>query len=47
MQDFPAIIDAAKASGAEWVVVEQDKPSMGLTPLECAKKSIEYVKSII
>ena len=47
MQDFPAIVKAAKESGAEWVVVEQDKPSMGLTPMECAKKSIDYVKSII
>ena len=47
MQDFPAIIKSAKESGAEWVVVEQDKPSMGLTPMECAKKSIDYVKSII
>jgi sugar phosphate isomerase/epimerase len=47
MQDFPAIIKSATESGAEWVVVEQDKPSMGLTPMECAKKSIDYVRSII
>jgi sugar phosphate isomerase/epimerase len=47
IQNFPAIIESAIASGAEWVVVEQDKPSMGLTPMECAKKSIEYVKSIL
>ena len=46
MQDFPAIIEAASASGAEWLVVEQDKPSMGLTPMECAKASIDYLRSI-
>ena len=45
-QDFPAILAAAKDAGALWVVVEQDSPSMGLTPLECAKKSIDYVKTI-
>lgn len=45
-QDIPAIVEAAKAAGTEWFVVEQDKPSMGLTPMECAQKSIEYLRSI-
>ncbi len=45
-QDFPAILKAAKEAGASWVVVEQDQPSMGLTPMECAAKSREYLKSI-
>ena len=45
LQDFPAILDAAKDAGAEWVVVEQDNPSMGLTPMESIKKSIDYLKS--
>ena len=45
-QDFPAILEAAKKAGAEWVVVEQDQPSMGLTPIECATKSREYLKTI-
>jgi hypothetical protein len=26
--------------------VEQDKPSLGLTPLECAKASIDYLKTL-
>ena len=47
LQNFPAILDAADAAGAEWVVVEQDKPSMELTSMECAKKSIEYLRSIM
>ncbi len=46
VQDFPAILKAAEESGAEWVVVEQDNPSMGKTPLECAKMSIDYLKTI-
>jgi len=42
-QDFPAIVAAADAGGAEWYVVEQDKPSMGLNALECAKVSVDYL----
>lgn len=45
-QSFPEILKASEDAGAEWVVVEQDQPSMGLTPLECAAKSREYLKSI-
>ena len=46
VQDFPAILAAAKQAGTKWVVVEQDQPSMGLTPIECAKVSIDYLKSL-
>ena len=46
IQNFPAILDAAKDAGAEWVIVEQDNPSMGLTPMECIEKSRTYLKSI-
>ena len=45
-QDFPAILKASLEAGASWVVVEQDKPSMDLTPMECAAKSRAYLKSI-
>ena len=45
-QDFPAILKAAEEAGAEWVVVEQDNPSMGLTPMECIAKSREYLKTL-
>ena len=41
------IAEAVEAVGAEWVVVEQDKPSMGLTSMESAKKSIDYLRSIM
>lgn len=45
-QDFIAILEAAKESGTRWVVVEQDEPSMDKTRMECAKLSIEYLKSL-
>ena len=46
VQDVPAIIAASKAAGSKWFVVEQDQPSMGKNPLECAQMSIEYLKSL-
>ena len=46
LQNFPPILEAAKEAGTEWVVVEQDRPSLGLTPMECAKVSIDYLKTI-
>ena len=46
VQDFPAILEAAKDAGSEWVVVEMDNPSMGLTPMECADKARAYLKTI-
>jgi len=45
-QNFPVILEAAEKAGASWVVVEQDKPSMGLTAMESAEKSIAYLRSI-
>ena len=47
LQDFPAILAACERAGAEWVVVEQDKPSMGLDEMQSAKQSVEYLKSIM
>ena len=46
-QNFPAIVAAADQGGAKWYIVEQDEPSMGLTALECAKASIEYLHNEI
>ena len=46
VQDFPGILAAAQESGVKWVVVEQDEPSMGLTPIECAEKSIRYLQTL-
>ena len=46
LQDFPSILAAAKDAGAKWVVVEQDKATMGKTPLESIEISINYLKSL-
>lgn len=47
LQDFPSILKASEQNGAEWVVVEQDQPSMEKTPMECAEMSINYLKTIM
>ncbi len=46
LQDFPKILTASVICGAEWVVVEQDQPSMEKTPMECAEMSINYLKTV-
>ncbi len=46
VQDVPAIIAAAEKAGAEWSVVEMDEPALDKTRLECAKMSIDYIKSV-
>lgn len=46
VQNFSEILQACKDVGAVWVVVEQDKPSMGKTSIECAQTSINYLKNI-
>lgn len=42
-QDIPAIIAASEKAGAKWLVVEQDDPSLGKSPIECAEMSIKYL----
>lgn len=44
--DIPAVIKASIEGGAQWLCVEQDEPSMGLTRLESVAKSAEYLKSL-
>ncbi|MDR3147963.1 MAG: sugar phosphate isomerase/epimerase [Treponema sp.] len=46
VQDIPAIVKAAEKAGTAWLVVEQDLPSPGLTPIECAKQSLDYLNSL-
>lgn len=46
VQDFPGILAAAHEAGTKWIVVEQDSPSMGLTAMECAQKSMQYLNGI-
>jgi sugar phosphate isomerase/epimerase len=44
-QDIPSIIEAGQTSGAKWFIVEQDL-SVGRTPLEAAKMSVEYLRGL-
>ncbi len=45
-QDVPSILDAAEKVGAKWIIVEQDETAFGKTPMESAKMSIDYLKTI-
>ena len=44
--DFKALIEACKKAGTEYVIVEQDQESQGLSALEAAAKSRAYLKSL-
>lgn len=46
LQNFPEILKASEDAGAFWVVVEQDRPSMGKDSVECAAMSREYLKKL-
>ena len=45
--DMPGIIAAAEKAGSQWLIVEQDEPCLGKTPLECAQLSIRYLKTLL
>jgi len=46
VQDVSSLVDAAAYAGAGWIIVEQDNPSMGKTPFECAEMSLEVLKKL-
>lgn len=46
VQDMPAILASCENAGAKWVVVEQDSPAKGDTPLNSVKLSREYLKTL-
>ena len=46
MQKMIPIMQAAEDAGSEWAIVEQDKPSLGLTPFESVWLSRKYLTSI-
>ena len=45
--NVPAVLEAAKETGVEWLIVELDEPEAGMTALECAKESLDYLKKLI
>ena len=47
VQDFNKILASAEEIGIKYVVVEQDRPCLDKTPLECAEMSVNYLKSIM
>ena len=46
VQDMPEILAACENAGAQWVVVEQDSPAKGDTPMNSVKLSREYLKTL-
>ncbi len=46
-QNIPNLLAAAEKAEVKYLIVEQDEPSLGKTPLECAKLSVNYIKSIL
>ena len=46
LQNFPEILAACEDAGSAWVVVEQDSPSQGMTPMECIAKSRENLRKM-
>jgi sugar phosphate isomerase/epimerase len=46
IQDIPGVLKASEEAGAKWVVVEQDLPSPGKTPIECARDSLNYLNGL-
>ncbi len=46
LQNMPAIVSAAGEVNTKWLVVEQDEPSLGKAPMECAKASIDYLNTL-
>ena len=47
MQNMPELIRASQEAGAEWVVVEQDQPDAGRTPMEDARLSLDFLRPLL
>ncbi len=44
--DMIEVLDTAEAIGAKWLIVEQDTPAFGLSDIECAALSINWIKTV-
>ncbi|MBP5628161.1 sugar phosphate isomerase/epimerase [bacterium] len=44
--DIADLLVASSECGAELIIVEQDSPSDGMTALECAKASVDYLREL-
>ena len=47
LQNIEAIVNAALEGGAQWLIIEQDKPSAGMTDLECAERSAGKLMDVL
>lgn len=47
VQNIPAVLDAAEHAGTEWLIVEQDSPAEGDTPMASARCSAEYLRGLL
>ena len=45
LQDMPAILKASEAAGAQWLIVELDRPPAGQTAQEAVRASRQYLTS--
>ena len=46
-QDVRGLLKAAETVGTQWIIVEQDEPTPGMTRMECAEKSVQYLKKLM
>lgn len=46
-QDIPSILAAAEEAGTEWLIVEQDSPAAGDTPMESIAYSATYMNTLL
>ena len=46
-QRVEELLLAAAEAGSSWLIVEQDAPSLGKSPLECAKMSRHHLKELM
>lgn len=45
-QDINKILDVCEELNTDWIIIEQDDPSMNKNSLECAKMSIDFIKGL-
>ena len=45
-QSWMDITDAVVDAKIPWIIVEQDEPTLKMVPLDCIKKSLEYIATL-
>ena len=47
VQDWPAILQTADTADVSWIIVEQDYPALNVSAPECARMSIQYLRTLL